>query len=212
MSLKKPLTIAIESAVSGGSLALFRGQNELDNRLGDTAYTRAEELLPDIDVMLRNNGQQISEVGFIAVSAGPGSFTGIRIGFATALGLSTGLDVKMASESALRAMAFGHLGHKKLVVALPVGRKMVCSQVFDTSEGLIAKCDPTTQEEQMFLSSIYNDPDAVYLLHNDLFQKSNGSHPLLIDFGRNIASAIARACMVRPRPQSAPIFVSKNIE
>ena len=212
MSTRKPLALAIESAILGGSLSLFQDGNELDSRFGNSAFTRAEDLLPEIDLILKENGHHVSEVGLIAVSAGPGSFTGIRIGFSTALGLSTGLGAEMASESALRAMANQYRGHSQIVVAIPMGRETVCSQIFDTCDEIVEKSGPMTQPDEIFFSSVGSDPQSVYLLHQELFSKIGEVRPNALDFGQNIASAIAKVCVTRPRPQTEPIFISKNTQ
>lgn len=210
MTSDRPLTIGIEAAISGGSLSLYKNGSEAGNRCGDASFTRAEELLPDIDRMLAESGHTIQEVGLIAVSAGPGSFTGIRIGFSTALGLATGLAAEIASESALKAMAYEHPGHVKLIAAVPMGREMICSQVFDTSSGVRDIGEPISQREDNFLTAVQDGTETAYLLYGDLFNKVTQSSSLVIDFGRNVASAIIKACLVRPRPQTEPIFLSKN--
>ena len=211
MSTDIPLTIAIEAAIAGGSLFLSNGQVEIDTRLAEPGPTRAEDLLPGIDLLLKENGHQITEVGLVAVSAGPGSFTGVRIGFSTALGLSAGLGVDFSSESALKAMANDHRGHSKLAVAIPMGRETVCLQLFDTLDGVLERSGPISKQEEPFLDSVLNDPETVFVLHHDLFTRINGPHPLIIDFGKNVAGAIGRICMPRPRPQIQPIFISKNM-
>ena len=203
------LTLAIEAAISGGSLSIMEDGREIAGRIGNSSISRAEDLLADVDEMLAENGRKISDVNLVAVSAGPGSFTGIRIGMATALGLTTGLGIEMASESALRSMANDHPGYADLLVAIPVGRDTVCYQVFDTAEGITERSDPRTEKEATFLSSIPGDRERCFLLQRDLFVKS-GRHRQVIDFGRNIASAVGRLCDSQPRPRAAPLFISKD--
>ena len=94
------ITLAIESAIRGGSVSLIGDGVEIANWIGSADVSKAEDLLADIDLMLGANGLTIHDVGHVAVSAGPGSFTGIRIGIATALGLETGLGIPMSSISA----------------------------------------------------------------------------------------------------------------
>ena len=72
--------LAIESAIAGGSLSLIRGDVELGNWIGRADVSRAEEILVNIDAMLTACGVSKHDLDLIAVSAGPGSFTGIRIG------------------------------------------------------------------------------------------------------------------------------------
>ena len=71
-------------------------------------------MLEDIDALLRQAGAHTRELEGIAVGIGPGSFTGVRIGLATARGLALALGVPVAGVSTLDALAAGALG------ALPV--------------------------------------------------------------------------------------------
>ncbi len=208
MKESRQLILAIEAAVSGGSLSLIREGAEIANWLGISNMAKAEALLADIDLLLKASGHTVSDLGLIAVSAGPGSFTGIRIGIATALGLSTGLGIEMASESALVAMANKYRGHADLVAAVPAGRESVCFQIFDTVDGVVEKSEPRTDPEEAFLSLITTG-EKTYVLHDDLFKKAN-SLPGIINFGRNIALVIGDVCAVQPRPKSQPLFVSKS--
>ncbi|CAN5352174.1 hypothetical protein BH20ACI2_BH20ACI2_20880 [soil metagenome] len=209
MKLLPHLTLAIEAAVSGGSLSLIREGAEIVNWIGISNVARAEALLADIDLMFKDRGHNVSDLGLVAVSAGPGSFTGIRIGIATALGLSTGLGIELASESALVAMAGSNRGHADLIAAVPAGRESVCFQLFDTSDGVIEKSEPRTEPENAFRSMIVNSGEKTFILHDDLFKMTNSSSRV-INFGRNIALAIGEVCEVRPRPKTKPLFISKS--
>lgn len=75
-----------------------------DARLNST-LTHSESILPMIDFCLKNANVQLSDVNVLAISAGPGSFTGVRIGIATVKGLAFGNeDVKCISVSALESL------------------------------------------------------------------------------------------------------------
>lgn len=71
-------------------------------------------LLEDVDAVLRRGGMRESQVQGIAVGTGPGSFTGLRMGLATARALAFALDIPVAGVSTLAALAAGEPG------ALPV--------------------------------------------------------------------------------------------
>lgn len=76
-----------------------------DSRLNST-LTHSESILPMIDFCLKNANVSLSEVDVLAISAGPGSFTGVRIGISTVKGLAFGNDnVKCIPVSALEALA-----------------------------------------------------------------------------------------------------------
>jgi tRNA threonylcarbamoyladenosine biosynthesis protein TsaB len=133
----RSIVLSIESAIAGGSISLIGTDGvELAHWIGEGGVSKAEDLLADIDRLMRGHRIQRSDIGLIAVSAGPGSFTGIRVGIATALGLKNGLGVEMVSVSALEAMVFasGSTGH--ITAALPVGRGSVCLQEF--KDGAVA--------------------------------------------------------------------------
>jgi tRNA threonylcarbamoyladenosine biosynthesis protein TsaB len=87
----------------------------LDDRelLGERA-SRAQTLLEDIDALLRQGGAHPRDLDALAVGIGPGSFTGVRIGLATARGLALALELRGAGVSTLDALAAGAPG------ALPV--------------------------------------------------------------------------------------------
>ena len=76
-----------------------------DVRLNRATMTHSESILPMIDYCIKNAGISMSEIEVLAISAGPGSFTGVRIGIATVKGLAFGNeDVKCVAVSALEAL------------------------------------------------------------------------------------------------------------
>jgi tRNA threonylcarbamoyladenosine biosynthesis protein TsaB len=103
------LTLAFDTATGVATSALV-DDGEL---LGERA-SRAQTLLEDVDALLRQGGAHPRDLDAMAIGIGPGSFTGVRIGLATARGLALGLDLRGAGVSTLDALAAGAPG------ALPV--------------------------------------------------------------------------------------------
>lgn len=99
--------LAIESATDFLSVALLDGDRVVLLRDGNQLGRHAAVLLPLVDEALREVGWAIDDLQAIAVSCGPGSFTSLRIGLATAKGLVFGRDVKAIGVSTLEAMAAG---------------------------------------------------------------------------------------------------------
>lgn len=94
----KTAAVAVSKAVDGQVFPLC------DARLNST-LTHSESLLPMIDFCLKNANIPLSEIDVLAISAGPGSFTGVRIGISTVKGLAFGNDkVKCVPVSALEAL------------------------------------------------------------------------------------------------------------
>jgi tRNA threonylcarbamoyladenosine biosynthesis protein TsaB len=87
--------LAFDCAVTGLSAAVLRGEACLA-RTSAPGRDQAARLLPAIEALLKEAGVGRREIGLIAVTIGPGSFTGVRVGLATARGLALALDVPLA--------------------------------------------------------------------------------------------------------------------
>ena len=107
--MARGLVLAFDTATEIATSALVDGDEVLGERT-----SRAVTILEDVDALFRQAGARPVDIEGIAVGTGPGSFTGVRIGLATARGLSLALDVGVAGVSTLDALAAGAPG------ALPV--------------------------------------------------------------------------------------------
>jgi len=96
------LVLGIESATPAASAALADEQGILGEILLNVGLTHSEQLLPMIDSLLRLCRRELREITAVAVSAGPGSFTGLRIGMATAKALAQGLSPASLAERGKR--------------------------------------------------------------------------------------------------------------
>jgi tRNA threonylcarbamoyladenosine biosynthesis protein TsaB len=103
------LTLAFDTATGVATSALVDENEVLGERV-----SRAQTLLEDVDALLRQAGAHPSDLDRLAVGLGPGSFTGVRIGLATARGLALSLDLLGSGVSTLAALGAGAPG------ALPV--------------------------------------------------------------------------------------------
>jgi len=100
-----PLLLAVETATAAPSVALWRGDSLLGERAADPGRATAEVLLPAIDALLAQARLALAAVEGFAVSIGPGSFTGLRIGVATVKGLAFGTGRRAVAVSTLAALA-----------------------------------------------------------------------------------------------------------
>lgn len=91
------------------------------------AYRHSENLFARIDLVLEEAGLTRDRLTCVAVTRGPGSFTGLRVGIATAKGLAYGLGVPVAGVSSLLALAHPHMGFDGIVAPAVDARK---SQVY----------------------------------------------------------------------------------
>ena len=107
--MKLQTILAIESAIGDGSISLWRGATKGSLETSDSNASRAEKIISEIDALLHNASVSKGELDLIAVSVGPGSYSGIRIGVSTALGLGHALGIPVTGVSALEALASGVL-------------------------------------------------------------------------------------------------------
>jgi tRNA threonylcarbamoyladenosine biosynthesis protein TsaB len=89
------LVLALETSALGGSVALLECDNMLSQRRLAEGRRSGQWLAPAIDEVLREQGREPHEIGLVAVTTGPGSFTGLRVGVTTAktLAYAVGADV-----------------------------------------------------------------------------------------------------------------------
>lgn len=98
-------TLAVETATLAGSAALLEDDQVIGQSLLDIALTHSERLMAMVDRLLQDCGWDIAGVDALAVSIGPGSFTGLRVGVATVKGLALALGLPVAPVPTLDALA-----------------------------------------------------------------------------------------------------------
>src|SRR6266581_5281360 len=100
-----PLILSFDTATLGGSVCLARGETILASVMGDPNISHSNTLLRDINQVLKTAGVTLSDIDLFAVAAGPGSFTGLRIGLATAKSLAVNTGKQCVGVSTLTAIA-----------------------------------------------------------------------------------------------------------
>lgn len=98
--------LAVETATSWQSVAIVDGDRVLARREQDADGAHGRLLLPAIAQLLDQTRLRLTDLNGLACSIGPGSFTGIRVGLATCLGLRAATDLPLALVPTLEAMAW----------------------------------------------------------------------------------------------------------
>jgi tRNA threonylcarbamoyladenosine biosynthesis protein TsaB len=97
--------LAVESATLSGGVALLDGDRLLGEITLNIAITHSERLMSAVDRVLADCGLAPADLDGLAVSVGPGSFTGLRVGLATVKALAMALDLPVAAVPTLDALA-----------------------------------------------------------------------------------------------------------
>ena len=121
------MLVAIDTATRFASLALYKPGRVLAEYTWQSNNNHTVEMMPSLVDMLTRQGMRPDQVKAIAVTIGPGSFTGLRIGLAVAKGLAMGLDAPVIGVPTLDILphAIGHIGLPNWSV-IQAGRGRLC--------------------------------------------------------------------------------------
>lgn len=123
--------LAIETATADGSVALLDADRLVGELAAQVPQRHLEWLAPAIDRLLHETGWRPAEVEAVAVSVGPGSFTGLRIGIATAVAWARARSVPLATVSTLEAIAKGVAAAGLVCPLLDARRGEVAGALFE---------------------------------------------------------------------------------
>lgn len=115
--------LAIDSSGLVASIAVVEDETLIGEYSINYKKTHSQTLLPMLDEVAKMIELDLADIDVIAVSAGPGSFTGLRIGSATAKGLGLALDKKLVSVPTVDALAYNLWGTDSVVCPLMDARR-----------------------------------------------------------------------------------------
>ncbi|MDH7463353.1 tRNA (adenosine(37)-N6)-threonylcarbamoyltransferase complex dimerization subunit type 1 TsaB [Chitinophagaceae bacterium 26-R-25] len=173
------LILNIYTATETASVGLMEGEKELSVEINKEQRDHSSWLQNAIQRILTASGRSVSDLNAIAVAEGPGSYTGLRVGMATAKGLCFALNIPLITESTLKIMALASLEnwHKnnsinkqQIILFCPMidaRRLEVFSAVYEEELGIVEKAAARILDE-----SSYND---LLLEHKVVFSGSGSN-------------------------------------
>jgi tRNA threonylcarbamoyladenosine biosynthesis protein TsaB len=146
------LVLGFDTSHAKGSVAVVKGREILCEILFDAADTHSATLMPTIDSALEMAGTDISSIDLFAVTIGPGSFTGLRIGLATVKGFAAVKHSPVATMTSLELLA----------AAFPYSERVVCP-VIDAYKGEVyaALYDTRSGSPVELVSPFSSRPEAI---------------------------------------------------
>lgn len=129
------LLLAIESSGLVASVAIMSEDKLIGEYTTNFKKTHSQTLLPMLDEVVRMTGISLDDVDAIAVSGGPGSFTGLRIGAATAKGLGLALDKPLIHVPTVDALAYNLFGTNQVICPIMDARRQQVYTGLYTFEG-----------------------------------------------------------------------------
>ena len=133
--------LAFETSAKSASVAVVEDGAVLASSYQATGLTHSRTLMPMAEDLLRNSEQTLAEMDLIAIAAGPGSFTGLRIGIAAAKGLAWAAEKPCCGVSTLESMAMNlaHMEGALIICAMDARRNQVYNAFFLAEGGRLRR-------------------------------------------------------------------------
>lgn len=137
------MILGIDSSAITAGCALCDGGRLIAEQFLNTKHTHSQTLLPMVESMLKSADITLSDVDAIAVTSGPGSFTGLRIGIASVKGMAIGANKSCIEVSTLEAIAYNFVGIDGIICcAMDARCGQVYNALFKSENGVITRmCD-----------------------------------------------------------------------
>jgi len=192
--------LAIETTIEMGSLALCREGEIVASRSGSEIVSWSSHLIPAIEAMYRDFGISLNETDLIAVSCGPGSFTGIRVGLATAKALKKGLGCILCGISSLELLAEAAPFDGQIAIGIDAGREHVFFQTFSKNAAKIETLSAPQLLSYELLRSEFRDDRTKFVVNSALDAKLRDekvgldAHRIVV-VTENLAAYLAKSAM-----------------
>ena len=128
--------LGIETATGVCSVCVMENSELIAEYMTNITKTHSQRLMPMIEQMLDNSELEPKDIGAIAVSVGPGSFTGVRIGISAAKGMAMALDIQTVGVSTLDGIAYNLVNSytDQVCVITDARRKQVYTAFYEKSK------------------------------------------------------------------------------
>ncbi len=186
------IILAIETGISGGSVSILKDSGQIGYWVGNNSVSKSEDVLSAIEQLFSEFNVRRQDVARIIISDKPGSFTGLRIGMATVLGLKEALNIGFSMVSILDALA--NLSKRKLefATAVPTGRNNV--SWMDVSKSRHIRHFSGSREE--FIAFAQENMNRKFIVHQNLFDIVHFNSENAINVGENMAFQIGKTYLI----------------
>lgn len=160
------LLLAFETSAKAASVALTDGEKLLAESYQNTGLTHSQTLMSMAEALIKSCGYTPQDIQAVAVAAGPGSFTGVRIGVAAAKGFAWGRELPCYGVSTLEAMALqAGVWQGYILPVMDARREQVYNALFHAKDGNIERlCSDRAISLQELGEEIKNLSEPVFLV------------------------------------------------
>lgn len=135
------MLLSLDSSAVTASVVLTDGDRVIKSEFVNSGLTHSETLLPMVKRVMGDN--EFSSLDAVAITAGPGSFTGVRIGVATVKGIAFAGNIPCYGVSTLEAIAYNFVDENCVVCAVMDARRMqFYNAIFKVENGIVSRITP----------------------------------------------------------------------
>ncbi len=171
--------LAIEASAKAASACIAEDGKILGEVFLNCGLTHSVTVMPSVEWLLRSTGLRLSDIDKIAITHGPGSFTGLRIGMAAVKGLSFGADIPCCGVSTLECAAYGAKECGGVICAVMDARAgQVYNALFTAESGRLTRLCPDRairiselEAELSEFSDVVLTGDGAALCHEEMGRK-----------------------------------------
>ena len=205
----RPTVLAIDTSGPVAGCALLREGRIAHLAVMNHGLTHSETIMPAVDAALQAAGLSCRDVDVFAAVAGPGSFTGVRIGVCAAKGLAHAAGKPCAQVHALEALAMNFYGFDGLCCPiLDARRGQVYCAAFDMSRGMPQRAlEDAAQPLQEYLARLPGDRRLVFVgdgvpVHAEAVKQALGERALIAPENLRDLRADAACLLAAARPDT----------
>ena len=184
-----PLLLALETSTTVCSIALFKDQQLLGASELQIEKSHSSHITVMVSQLVENCGVTLKELSAVAVSGGPGSYTGLRIGSSTAKGLCYSLDIPLLEVSTLYGLAAQVVAatpnpeHYLFCPMLDARRMEVYTCLLDSELQEVSPIEPVVLDEHTFEDKLKERPIIFFGSGAQKFKElvRDAAHALFID-------------------------------
>jgi len=218
------LILALDTSSAAGSAAVVRDGVVLAERAGDPSRTHGERLPRELMAVLAEAGAELSDVDRFAVSVGPGSFTGLRVGIATIQGLAMARRTLVTPVSSFEALAwFSRATADGVATWVDAHRGEVFAALFDGDGHTIVEPPTSLTPErtiEAWTAALQARPRVRWMgdgaaRYRDVILAGAGAGTIVDETDRPLAAAIGAIASAAPdravRPHAlVPLYVRRS--
>ena len=206
---QNPTVLAIDTSGPVAGCAVLKGGRIVHQIAMNHGLTHSETIMPAVDAALEAAGLSCGDVDVFAAVAGPGSFTGVRIGVCAAKGLAHAVGKPCCAVHALEALAMNFVGFDGLCCPiLDARRGQVYCAAFDTASGLPARAlEDAAEPLADFLMRLPGDRRLVFVgdgvpVHAQTITEALGERALIAPANLRDLRADAACVLAATRPET----------